>query len=564
MKEQLPPPDFDANRYERPNQNWICGHASQGHPCRVGPDNKGRCRATFECQPLLELKEGQTIGRYRCTRSAQHGGPCDLGPLPDGTCRRPVPKCNPVRSLRARRGIVTMCVIVLTVAVLLIALSKPFRGRFISPGPLSAQHGTATFAAMAAAHPDRGGNACTACHQTETEGPNGWVRSAMGARPGPLQIRVLASAATPVMTSLDQKCLVCHSGHSFHQPNVAEAHSCSICHQEHHGPGPMSAPVDANCLSCHANSEAMETSLVRAKSLPAGAFDYRPEKGRVLFKAPRPERGYTKIIHSFASDHPEFQILAEKMKDADALKFNHQLHLTTVLLTSGKKMTCAECHKPDAAGVYHLKITYEQNCKNCHKLQFDVNNPDLPLPHGDAAHVRDFLRSLSAQYADFGANQKKIIARRELETFVQEQLKQVSQQSGDGEALERRVFFGDARNAPVARIGDRNAIGPAQFPGCAYCHMVSDSGKEIPQIAKPVIPDRWLIRGRFDHSKHFKVACITCHDAEHSRETSDVLLPSKSTCVKCHSPSGGVANNCSTCHGYHSPTREDRVLADKR
>jgi len=46
MSEQLPAPDFDAQNYARPNQKWICGHACEGNPCLVGPDARGRCRAT--------------------------------------------------------------------------------------------------------------------------------------------------------------------------------------------------------------------------------------------------------------------------------------------------------------------------------------------------------------------------------------------------------------------------------------------------------------------------------------------------------------------------------------
>jgi hypothetical protein len=71
--------------------------------------------------------------------------------------------------------------------------------------------------------------------------------------------------------------------------------------------------------------------------------------------------------------------------------------------------------------------------------------------------------------------------------------------------------------------------------------------------------DRWLVHGGFNHSKHFKVDCVQCHDAVHSRETSDVLLPAKATCVECHSPQGGVASNCSECHSYHTPRRETAV-----
>ena len=119
----------------------------------------------------------------------------------------------------------------------------------------------------------------------------------------------------------------------------------------------------------------MEASFVAGKSQSAAMFDYRPDQGRVLFKAPRPDKGYTKVIHSFATDHPEFQVLAAKLQDPDSLKFNHQLHLTSVTLPAGKKLNCADCHKPDAAGVYYLKISYQENCKSCHPLQFDVDNP---------------------------------------------------------------------------------------------------------------------------------------------------------------------------------------------
>src|SRR5882724_6475419 len=66
MKEQLPSPEFNSGKYERPNQNWICGKAAEGKPCRIGPDAKGRCRAIYECRPALGIKEGEDKGRYRC------------------------------------------------------------------------------------------------------------------------------------------------------------------------------------------------------------------------------------------------------------------------------------------------------------------------------------------------------------------------------------------------------------------------------------------------------------------------------------------------------------------
>ena len=29
-----PQPEFDDTRYERPQKDWICGHACKGCPCR--------------------------------------------------------------------------------------------------------------------------------------------------------------------------------------------------------------------------------------------------------------------------------------------------------------------------------------------------------------------------------------------------------------------------------------------------------------------------------------------------------------------------------------------------
>ena len=362
------------------------------------------------------------------------------------------------------------------------------------------------------------------------------------------------------MTAIDQNCLHCHAGHSFHEPNVAGEHSCSDCHVEHQGAGLMRPPADANCLSCHGDPAAMWASVQAGKKLPAAAFDFRPPLGRVLFHAPRPEGGYTRVFHSFAVDHPEFQVIAQKLKDPDTLRFNHELHLTSpnVAALKQRKLECADCHQPDAAGVYHLKITYARNCAACHSLQFDVRNPGLLIPHGDAEHVRAFLRSLPQQYADYAAATKNMGDPAQARTFAQEQIAELRADFGSGEALERRVFFSDARRSPISQTGGAAGVGAAVFPGCAYCHPVTPSPEGAPQITAPVIPDRWLIRASFDHSKHFKSACADCHQVERSRETSDILLPSRQTCVQCHSPRGGVASSCSTCHGYHSP-RKDAV-----
>ena len=93
----------------------------------------------------------------------------------------------------------------------------------------------------------------------------------------------------------------------------------------------------------------------------------------------------------------------------------------------------------------------------------------------------------------------------------------------------------------------------ARFAGCAYCHEVKPGGADgLPQIARVFTPDRWLIRGEFNHAKHAIVGCTECHAAQTSRRTADIILPTKQSCTECHSPQGGVSQSCSTCHSYHT------------
>ncbi len=357
------------------------------------------------------------------------------------------------------------------------------------------------------------------------------------------------------LSAMDEACLKCHKGFSFHMPNVVQSHSCVACHHEHTGSGPMSPPADRNCQVCHGDAAIMQASLEKGKTLPPEAFDDRASQGADVFKTPQPERSHPQCITAFAIDHPEFQLIADKLRDPDTLKFNHQLHLTSPTipqLPNGKKLECADCHQPDASGGFYRKISFEANCQVCHSLQFDAENPALRVPHGNAEFVRAFLRSLPAQYAEHAKRVKNLTTTDDVNAFVQAQMARLRAQVGSGEQLEREIFFSNARTGPSARVAGMDATGRARFPGCAYCHEVTASGDAPPQITKPVIMDRWLVRGGFNHAKHTQVACEKCHDVRGSKDTADILLPSKNSCAVCHSPKGGVPSNCSECHQYHA------------
>jgi hypothetical protein len=191
MSEQLPAPDFNSLQYERPNQKWVCGKAADGQACRLGPDSRGRCRVTSECQPAYETKPGESKGRYRCTRPAEYGGPCAGGPLPDGSCCRPLAQmCSGAQSALQTGCLDLLVDTVLTAGLLLVALCGPWRWGIISPGPLSRQHATFTFAHRAKR--EAAGN-CAVCHKAARDGIYTWFQAAFLARPSPWQLRALAA-----------------------------------------------------------------------------------------------------------------------------------------------------------------------------------------------------------------------------------------------------------------------------------------------------------------------------------------------------------------------------------
>lgn len=516
MNGSLPAPDFDHGNYARPNQNWVCGHASEGHACPLGPDAKGRCRATGECKPVLEVKPGETKGRWRCTRST---GACDTGPLPDGSCCRPIPKCSPVPSLRWWRGRVTLAVVAASCALLLIVLGRPpWRNHFVNPGDLLSAHSGAVFAALAATNHLQSG--CGACHVAGNSGPRGIVTAAFHARPGMFDWKQLASDTSAQPTAMDASCLTCHTGRNVHQPDAPQV-TCSLCHQEHQG-ATMAAVTDANCDFCHADDLKMSVS----PTVP--------------------------VIHHFADDHPQFRFIAEQWHDPDTLKFNHELHLTSPtipLLPGGQKLDCAFCHQPDAAGAYMRPVSFEKHCRICHSLQFDPQTPQLRLPHGSAQFVSAYLHSLPDQYLGLAIKQHV----QNTTAFVQRKLAGLQEQFGNGQNLEQRVFFSTATTGPATQIGSLNGNTRAIYPGCAYCHVVNTSANGRPEVVQPVMPARWFTQARFSHASHAGISCERCHDALHSRETADILLPPKETCQVCHSRQGGVANSCVECHSYHKP-----------
>ena len=194
----------------------------------------------------------------------------------------------------------------------------------------------------------------------------------------------------------------------------------------------------------------MEASARRGRQLPPTHFRLNPKLantagGRpVTLQLPRPPDGFTATFASFSDGHPAFQLHRENVRESDALRFNHQLHMNGPGIPpteAGTKLDCNYCHKPEPNGRYMQRVSFAANCQSCHSLQFDVKNPDFQLPHGDAQLVRTFLRTLPAQYAEFARRRRGMTNENRIGEFTAQQLRDLLTQFRSGEELERTVFF---------------------------------------------------------------------------------------------------------------------------
>jgi hypothetical protein len=369
---------------------------------------------------------------------------------------------------------------------------------------------------------------------------------------------------------IDRKCESCHKQHALHELNVVQNRSCSVCHQEHQGSRSLRLIASSQCASCHNDSATMQASAQKGSQIQWNDFHRHPIPAQqVVFELPRPARGYTETFESFWTGHPEFQLIREQKRDPDVLRFNHQRHFAAdIPPVEGRQLDCNYCHKPDVEGRFYRRINFAANCQACHALQFDPKNPWLKVPHGDVNLVRTFLRTLPAQYGDYARLQRGITGDKEIQNFVAQQIRQLRETFRSGDELEHAVFFTTDPYKPQQKMA---ATTRANFTGCAFCHDVKPVANAAPTITKPILIDRWMPQAHFNHAKHQvdphtqqPLDCNLCHHATQSRETSDVLMPTKANCVTCHSPQGKIVAECTTCHTYHASLAAQTTEADAR
>ena len=226
-------------------------------------------------------------------------------------------------------------------------------------------------------------------------------------------------------------------------------------------------------------------------------------------------------------------------------------------MVNGKKLDCADCHKPDGDGIGVQRIKYEQHCQQCHSLGIDPKLPGFFLPHGSPTHIRDFLNALNDRWSQWAKDNNKGMDATALNAFVQQRGSEIlARWPGGMDGAVKKIFF---EGEPKATGNDHGQT----LPACAKCHEVKDA-KPSPEITDPKIPDQWLTRGPFAHGTHTHIACTECHrPRDYKMVELDPLLKiaptygkSNPKIAKQQRKEGGVFADCLDCHKYHVPAAE--------
>jgi hypothetical protein len=328
---------------------------------------------------------------------------------------------------------------------------------------------------------------------------------------------------------------------------------CVDCHTEHQGATAMPVTAQKFCSDCHTD---LSKRLPDTKIL--NASDFGSPQGHPQF---RPA-----IMTDPGAPMPTVQRLsldARPLED-NGLKFPHAIHLAANGSVArmgqtlggrygfGKALVCANCHVPDASGARFVGITMEKNCQMCHDLAFDeIGGTYRTLKHGDPKQV---VADLRAFYRSTGPSRPINVSG-------------MRRRPGDVYAERTAGNYGMA----VANYGGRaeGAIQAVFSKGgaCFDCHTVSQQGPDDFRIIPVKLPERYMMKGWFDHKAHETEKCESCHAARTSASAADVLLPKIESCQRCHGGEGAhkqVPSSCALCHDYHMDATAPLMVRDNQ
>lgn len=329
---------------------------------------------------------------------------------------------------------------------------------------------------------------------------------------------------------------------------------CATCHREHNEPQTFLVNSgDGMCVDCHGDPADGFGQIQLERVLGFGLERHPEFKPHLLASTAVPAGS------GFSYEWKTLVAELDQASEQSNLKFSHLQHLDpdrVLRRGDSKPMNCGDCHRLESDGEHFRPIKMEDQCAQCHELTFDPAAPDRQLPHGKPREVVLTLQDyFTRKFSDPNAGRVASRDRRRLPGREQEE-----------ETCEGEPFDCAMRSA-------RKEI-ESQFTrrGCIGCHGVIDTQARNVFDRFQVIPIRfardYFPANRFDHRSHQiqgkltgDDACLSCHAAKKSEDSSDLMIPGITKCVECHGDKAAaerVTVQCVSCHEYHP--RESSLL----
>ncbi|MFN4329734.1 MAG: hypothetical protein ACK4FF_12750 [Limnobacter sp.] len=356
----------------------------------------------------------------------------------------------------------------------------------------------------------------------------------------------------------DTSCTACHSNMGLHVTEQTQKDSsftegrCASCHHDHKGRESLAEQnrhfAGQACSDCHSQ---IKDIAPKSLTLPVSDFsdDKHPSFRLTVAKGPHGTDQAPQLTRIRMAKNTVIQ-------EANTLKFPHDVHLDRRGIEGPTKkvvMACGDCHQPADTPSGFKPITMEQQCQSCHKLNFEPALPDRQAPHGPVDAVLSTIDEFYSYLALNPQERQRVNAQRAV------------LRNRPGEKTPNRSTLQAIGNSPSAMA----ALATTELfenTGCAVCHTVKrqtapstlkTSGRNLPQysIAPVTNTHAWMPMATFNHKAHEFERCDSCHKAQHSKESSDVLMPDLASCQTCHSGRQAefskVQSDCGLCHNYH-------------
>lgn len=318
--------------------------------------------------------------------------------------------------------------------------------------------------------------------------------------------------------------------------------NCATCHTEHEGAGRMEPAAQKFCAECH---DGMDTRLTDTDLENAADFGTSHPQFKAVFF---PELGSDRTVR-LSLDQP--------ISEQHGLKFPHALHMSRTGGVArmagnigakrgyGSALECKDCHTATADQYAFEPVEMEEACEACHSLVYDkVGDTFRTLRHGDVSQMR----------ADLAAMDRA--PRRPITTG----------RKRPGEFGEGRRYYQDFGRPSRNYIAINQALSPRGV--CGECHIpTTRNGRADVQPVN--LRDGYLVHSWFPHDDHGVAAfrqldgkrwsreetCLSCHAADTSKTSEDLLMPKIAQCRDCHmgeqAKQAPVPSSCAMCHSYH-------------